>query len=88
MPWHCLEIESSDVAGVSANALMNQFAAAYRARGMPADARVYHTESSAGDHLYYFSPEASSLAGDVLRSFGATECSGEPDLSGFRPVSL
>ena len=88
MTWHQVEIKSGDVARLSAEALMTKFTAAHRARGRPADARVYHGESSAGDHLYYFSPEASSLAGDVLRLFGATACAGEPNLSGFRLVSL
>ncbi len=88
MPWYRVKIPSSDVAKLSAAGLMNKFAQAYHAAGVPAGVRVYHGTSPAGDHIYYFSPEAAAVAGELLRQFGATSCPSEPDLSGFRPVKL
>ncbi len=88
MPWYRVEIPSSDIPDIRATGIMNQFARAYRDGGAPKEARVYHGKSPAEDHIYYFSPEAAILAVDLLREFGATACSGGPDLSSFRRVTL
>lgn len=88
MSWHRLVIQDSDVAHLSASSLMNEFAAAYRAAGVPRDASVYHGRSTQGERVFYFSPEASSIAEDVLRRFEATPCSEEPDLKGFERIAV
>jgi hypothetical protein len=88
MSWHCVVIQNSDVAHLSASSLMDQFAAAYRAAEVQKDASVYHGQTTQGDHVYYFSPVASSVAKDVLREFGATPCSEELNLNGFKKIAI
>ncbi len=88
MPWYRVEIPGSDVAVKSANALMDKFLAVCVSAGAPSEARVYHGKSSAGDHIYLFSPEAAALAGDLLQKFRATPVSDEPGLDSFRLVKV
>jgi hypothetical protein len=88
MPWYRVEISSGDIQGTQAEGLMNRLPAAHRAAGLPAGVRVYHGRSAAGDHIYYFSPEAAAVAVDLLQEFHAAACTGEPDLGRFTPVSL
>ncbi len=87
MPWYRIEM-SSDVALLRAVGLITEFTKVHLDAGAPPDARVYHCRLPAGDHIYYFSPEAVALAEGLLQQFGATACSGEPDLNGFRLVNL
>ncbi len=89
MPWHRVEIPESDVAADSATALMENFAIPYRgalSSGEPADVSVHYR--AAGGHVYYFSPEASKLAPELLRQFNATACAEEPDLSDFEEIRI
>lgn len=87
MPWYRIEM-SSYVAPFKAPGLLTEFTKVHHAAGAPPEAHVYHCPLPAGDHIYYFSPEAAAVAGELLRQFGATSCPSEPDLSGFRPVKL
>lgn len=88
MHWYRVEIPSSDVAEISAKRLVSKFDQRYKTAGVPGGVRVFHGQPSAGDHIYYFSPEAAAVAADLLRQFRATALSTEPDLTGFRPVRL
>ena len=90
MPWYRVEIPESDVAAVSATALMEDFVKAYRdelSSGEPADVSV-HYRRAAGGHVYYFSPGASKLAPELLREWNATACAEEPDLSHFEEIRI
>ena len=88
MSWYQVLIRNSDVAQVSAAALMNQFLTAYSAAGIPDGVLVYHARNAQGDHIYYFSPQASSVATKLLNQFHATVCAVEPDLSSSQKVAL
>ena len=88
MSWYLVEIRSSDVAELSAKALMCKFAQAYRATGIPVGVRVYHGNPPAGDHIYYFSPEAAAIGSKLLQDFHASALPSEPDLTGFKLVDL
>ena len=88
MSWHQVLIRANDVAQLSATALIEQFQSAYRAAGAPDGVLVYHAQNTQGDHVYYFSPQASSVATKLLSQFHATVCAIEPDLSGSRKVVL
>ena len=90
MPWYRVEVQNSGMFATSAFAtdFIRQVAKAYRAAGIPPGARVYHTESSTGDHVYFLSPAASSVAAEAIRAFSGRPCSIEPDVAGLRPISL
>jgi hypothetical protein len=88
MAWHQVFIRNNDVADVSAGALMNKFHGAYIAAGVPAGVTVFHGKTSQGDHVYYFSPQASLVAPELLAKFEATACASDPDVSNCRKVNL
>jgi hypothetical protein len=51
---------------------------------------VYHGLNDAGDHVYWFSPEASTiaLATQAFRTFDVTQCAEKPHLDGFEKVTI
>ncbi len=83
MPWHRVEIAENDLADMNATALMTDFSTVYKASvslapAPSADVRVYHAKTAGGGHTYYFSPEASDLAQELLQQWNAIAC-----VSGF-----
>ena len=90
MSWYRVEIQGSGNFATSAFAtdFMKRVGAAYRAAGMPVEARVYHGQSTSGDHIYYLSPVASSVAREALDAFSAVRCEIEPDVDGLRLVAF
>ena len=87
LSWHRVLIPASDVAKLGAGGLMDNFEKAYRAAGAPQAVEVYHNEID-GAHVFFFSPQASSVAAHVLEQFGARRCIGEPDVSACRRVQI
>jgi hypothetical protein len=51
---------------------------------------VYHGLTDTGDHVYYFSPEASAiaLATKAFQTFDVTQCTEKPNLDGFEEVTI
>jgi hypothetical protein len=88
MSWHQVLIGNSDVVNLSATALIDQFVTAYRTAGAPEGVSVYHARNTQGDHIYYFSPQASSIATNLFSQFHATACAVEPDVSLSRKIVL
>ncbi len=92
MPWHKVVIIHNDQARWSAAALMRPFIMGYHAHGStpPENAVVYHGLNDAGDHVYYFSPEASTIAiaTKAFQMFDVTPCAEKPDLDGFEEVTI
>ena len=60
---------------------------AWRAAGMPAQAKVYEGRDADGNPVFYFNPAASTIAGELLSAFDAVACD-QPDLTGFTPLVL
>ena len=92
MPWHKVVILHDDQARWSAAALMRPFIIGYHAHGStpPANAFVYHGLTETGDHVYYFSPEASAiaLATKAFQTFDVTQCTEKPNLDGCEKVTI
>ena len=92
MPWHKVVIINNDRARWSAAALMRPFIMGYNETGAtpPKDAVVYHGLNDTGDHVYYFSPEASAIAiaAKAFHTFDVTPCAEQPNLDGFEEVTI
>jgi hypothetical protein len=88
MPWHKVVIPHVDGAFAFGHDLIRAFVILYKAAGRPPEVAIYHDRTDAGDHLYYFSPEASTLAVDLLPAYNATVCSEPAGVDGLRRVPL
>src|SRR4029450_1794841 len=77
MPWHKVVILHNDQARWAAAAVMGPFIMGYHEHGStpPENAVVYHGLNDTGDHVYYFSPEASiiSIATKAFHTFRSEE---------------
>lgn len=88
-PWHQVIIDGGDdVKDMSASALINKFASKFMAAGVPKNVEVFHGNTTAGEHIYYFSPKAATVAGDLLKTFGATPCPTTPNTSACKKIKL
>jgi hypothetical protein len=88
MPWHMVVIPQVEGAFAFGHDLIRAFLILYKAAGRPTEVTILHDRNDAGDHRYYFSPEASTLAPDVLHAYNATVCSAPADVEGLRRVPL
>jgi hypothetical protein len=92
MPWHKVVIRNNETARWSAARLMRPFIMGYNEVGAtpPENAFVYHGFNDTGDHVYYFSPEASAIAiaTKAFQTFDVTPCPDKPHLDGFEKVTI
>jgi hypothetical protein len=90
MPWCKVVIVNNENAVWSTLGLMRKFVLMYKLIGSPKDAVVYRGVNDLGDHIYYFSPQASviAIAEKVFYTFDVTECSKQPDLDGFKEIVI
>ena len=92
MSWHKVVIVNNDRARWSAATLMRPFIMGYHEHGTtpPKNAVVYHGLNDAGDHVYYFSPEASTIAltTKAFQTFDVTPCAEKPHLDGCEKVTI
>ena len=92
MPWHKVVIRHNETARWSAARLMRPFIMGYHEAGAtpPSNACVYHGLNDTGDHVYYFSPEASAiaLATKAFQPFEVTQCAEPPNLEGCEQVTI
>ena len=90
MPWYKVVIVNNENAVWSTLGLMRKFILMYKLIGSPKDAVVYRGVNDLGDHIYYFSPQASviAIAEKVFYTFDVTECSKQPDLDGFKEIVI
>ncbi len=77
--WYRVEFDN-DLAGRNfAKDLIMKFTDAWREAGMPADAdSVWYGQAPDGRHVYYFSPEASTVAKKVLSDPGPLQATPGP----------
>ena len=88
MSW-CHFIIEDDYAGrIKTVEFMDKFAQKGRDAGVSEGVSVYQGKTIDGKYIYYFSPVASSIAQDILRTFKATPCSEEPDLEGCTEIKV
>ena len=74
MPWcrvMIIDEPNTEAVKVVRDNLFDRFIALYKKAGEPENAAVYYRQL-VEDHIYYFSPVASSIASDLLRDFHAT----------------
>jgi len=90
MSWYKVVIVNNEHTSWSTVGLMRQFILRYKLIGSPKDAIVYRGVNDLGDHIYYFSPQASviAIAEKVFYTFDVTECSQQPDLDGFKEIVI
>ena len=90
MPWYKVVIVNNENAVWTTLGLMRKFILMYKLIGSPTDAVVYRGVNDLGDHIYYFSPQASviAIAEKVFYTFDVTECSKQPDLDGFKEIVI
>jgi hypothetical protein len=92
MPWHKVVIPNNETARWSAARLMRPFIIGYNELGTSPskDIVVYHGLNDTGDHVYYFSPEASAIAiaEKAFLPFDVTPCAEQPNLDGFETVTI
>jgi DNA-binding XRE family transcriptional regulator len=86
--WNRVVIDSAaDIRDMAARALINKFATRFIQSGIPPNVEVY-AQHEADGHIYYFSPEAVRIAGELLAEFKASPCPVKPDLSSAKKVKL
>jgi hypothetical protein len=92
MPWHKVVMQNNERARWSAARLMRPYIMGYHALGStpPENAVVYYGVNDTGDHMYYFSPEASTIAIDTkaFDTFDVTPCTDKPNVDGFKRVTI
>ena len=88
MPWHVVVIPHVEGAFEVGHDLIRAFVILFKAAGRPADVAILHDRNDAGEHLYYFSPEASTLAADLLPAYHASVCAAPADMDRLRRVPL
>jgi hypothetical protein len=92
MTWYKVVMQNDESARWSAAQLMRPFIMGYNEAGTipPANAVVYHGLSDTGDHVYYFSPEASMIALDrkAFDNFDVAPCTEEPYVEGCQRVTF
>jgi hypothetical protein len=88
MPWHRVIIKNSEEAHLLVQGLMIPFMQHYKEAGRPEEVSVYLHRDDFGNRTYYFSANASSMAKDLLHTFQAMRCFGEPNLESFRKIRL
>ena len=90
MPWYKVVIVNNEHTSWSTVGLMRQFILRYKLIGSPKDAIVYRGVNDLGDHIYYFSPQASviAIAEKVFYTFDVRECFEAPSLDGFKEIMI
>ena len=88
MPWHVVVSPHVEGGFEVGHDLIRAFVILYKAAGRPAEVVILHDRNDAGDHLYYFSPEATALATDLLPAYHATVCAAPADRDSLRRVPL
>jgi hypothetical protein len=90
MPWSRVVImdeSNPEAVRIVRDDLLDRFTALYKEAGAPEEAAVYYRQL-VDDHIYYFSPTASSLAPELLRDFHATPFLEPSHLEEFEKLDL
>lgn len=69
MSWHCINVADADA--IDLIAVLER---GYAEAGKAPDVEVFHRRRGDGSHVFYLSPIASVLFGEVLVATGAVIC--------------
>lgn len=72
--WYQVTLNGDQVMLQKLTALEAEFDALFMAAGYPADMALFATQREDGGVEFYFSPEASHYAGEVIRQFNGHHC--------------
>jgi len=88
MDWHCINFTRGGPQEAEAADLVLALEDAYGSAGEPPDAEVFLSQAAIGDYAFYLSPEAASMAPDVLQRFHTVTCERPRDLHRCTPMIL
>jgi len=91
MSWHVVVIPHVEGAFEVGHDLIRAFIILFKAAGRPADVAILYNRNDAGEHRYYFSPAASTLAVDLLPTYQATICAAPAEMDslyGFHSMTI
>jgi hypothetical protein len=88
MSWYCVIIIDSERREACAVAFVSALRRAWRSAGEPQGAAAFINRGSASRFTFLLSPEAATLAGDLLRRYDALACERAPKLTRYAPLRL
>jgi len=74
MSWHKITLNSREAGVPQVEDLELKFDALFMAAGCPPDMALFASRSRDGGLDLYFSPEASIMAGELVRAYGGQDC--------------
>ena len=89
MTWVKVVIDSKDsvTTAVSANAFMGHFNKAYRAAGVPEEAKIYQLMTNSARRVLYLSPKAAAIARAFLSEYkDVSEMDSVPDTTDLQQL--
>jgi hypothetical protein len=88
MTWYCVIIVDGEPHDARAVAFVTALRLAYRSAGEPAGATAFINRGSASRFTFLLSPEAATLAPQLLQRYDALACQQEPRLTRYAPLRL
>jgi hypothetical protein len=85
--WRRVDINKGDISRIEATELMNKFVGSLIAAGVPPNIEVFHGGNDETGHVYFFSPAAARIAGQLMHEYKAQSCM-RPDTGELRKVRL
>jgi len=89
MTWVKVVFDSkdSDITATSVNAFMNHFDKAYRAAGVPEEAKIYQLMTHSARRVLYLSPKAAAIARAFLSEYkDVSEMDSVPDTTDLQQL--
>ena len=88
MSWYCVIIVDGERRDACAVAFVSALRLAWRSASQPQGVAVFINRGSASRFTFLLSPEAATLAGDLLRRYDALACERSPNLARYAPLHL
>ena len=86
--WYCVIIVDGEPRETRAVAFVSALRLAWRSAGQPDGAAAFINRGSASRFTFLLSPEAATLAGELLRRYDGLACARAPNLSRYAPLRL
>lgn len=88
MPWCCIIIVDGERREACAVAFVAALRKAWRDGGEPAGAAAFVNRGSASRFTFLLTPEAVTMAGELLGRYDAVRCTQVPNLRRYAPLRL